>query len=82
LKIIDLTKRTVAVNLAGIDEAMKTGKVGGKGNQISEEHPVDRVKDVMPSAKIAGTSLSTRRRHQDHQDWRRKDALIEVPAPA
>jgi len=33
-KIIDLTKRTVAVNLAGLDDALKTGKMGGKGNQI------------------------------------------------
>jgi methyl-coenzyme M reductase beta subunit len=32
--IIDLTKRTVAVNFAGIEEALKTGKVGGKSNQI------------------------------------------------
>ncbi len=32
--IIDLTKRTVAVNLAGIEEALKTGKFGGKSNQI------------------------------------------------
>jgi methyl-coenzyme M reductase beta subunit len=33
-KIIDLTKRTVAINLGGIDDQLKTGKVGGKGNQI------------------------------------------------
>jgi len=32
--IIDLTKRTVAVNFAGIEEALKTGKMGGKSNQI------------------------------------------------
>jgi len=32
--IIDLTKRTVAVNFAGIEDALKTGKVGGKGNQV------------------------------------------------
>jgi len=32
--IIDLTKRTVAVNFAGIEEALKTGKVGGKSNQV------------------------------------------------
>lgn len=34
LQVIDLTKRTVAVNLAGIEEALKTGKMGGKMNQI------------------------------------------------
>jgi len=54
LKIIDLTKRTVAVNLAGIDEAMKTGKVGGKGNQIlGRTMKMDAVKDCDAiSAKI------------------------------
>ncbi|ABS55104.1 Methyl-coenzyme M reductase, beta subunit [Methanoregula boonei 6A8] len=34
LELIDLTKRTVAVNLGGIEEALKTGKMGGKSNQI------------------------------------------------
>jgi len=34
LKLIDLTKRTVAINLGGIDDQLKTGKVGGKGNQV------------------------------------------------
>src|SRR5665647_233737 len=34
LNVIDLTKRTVAVNFAGIEEASKTGKMGGKSNQI------------------------------------------------
>jgi len=34
LNVIDLTKRTVAVNFAGIEDALKTGKMGGKSNQI------------------------------------------------
>ena len=53
-KIIDLTKRTVAVNFAGIDEALKTGKVGGKSNQIlGRTMKVDCVKDSEAlSAKI------------------------------
>ncbi len=34
LDVIDLTKRTVAVNLGGIEDALKTGKMGGKSNQI------------------------------------------------
>ena len=53
-KIIDLTKRTVAVNFAGIDEALKTGKVGGKSNQIlGRTMKVDCVKDSESlSAKI------------------------------
>ncbi len=33
-KLIALTRRTVAVNLAGIENALKTGKVGGAGRQI------------------------------------------------
>jgi methyl-coenzyme M reductase beta subunit len=33
-RILDLVKRTVAINLGGIDEQLKTGKVGGKGNQV------------------------------------------------
>ena len=33
-KIIDLTKRTVAVNLGGLEAALASGKVGGKMNQI------------------------------------------------
>jgi len=34
LELIDLTKRTAAVNLGGIEESLKTGKMGGKSNQI------------------------------------------------
>jgi methyl-coenzyme M reductase beta subunit len=33
-KIINLTKRTVAVNLEGLQGALMTGKVGGRGRQI------------------------------------------------
>ncbi len=47
LKIIDLTKRTVAVNIAGIDNAIKTGTMGGKGNQIlGRSIKSDCVKDI------------------------------------
>jgi methyl-coenzyme M reductase beta subunit len=47
LQIIDLTKRTVAVNLAGIDNAIKTGAMGGKGNQIlGRSIKCDCVKDI------------------------------------
>jgi len=31
-KIIDLTRRTVAVNLGGLEAALSSGKVGGKAN--------------------------------------------------
>jgi methyl-coenzyme M reductase, beta subunit (EC 2.8.4.1) len=33
-KIINLTKRTVAINLAGVEKALETGKLGGKVNKI------------------------------------------------
>jgi methyl-coenzyme M reductase beta subunit len=33
-KIIHTTKRTVAVNLAGVEQGLKTGAVGGKGRKI------------------------------------------------
>ncbi len=54
LKVIDLTKRTIAVNLAGIDNAIKTGQMGGKNNQIlGRAVKVDCVKDCDAlSAKI------------------------------
>jgi methyl-coenzyme M reductase beta subunit len=55
LKLIDLTKRTVAVNLAGIDNSIKTGAMGGKNNQIlGRAIKCDAVKDADAlSAKIA-----------------------------
>jgi len=55
LKLIDLTKRTVAVNLAGLDNSIKTGAMGGKQNQIlGRAVKVDCVKDADAlSAKIA-----------------------------
>ena len=55
LKLIDLTKRTVAVNLAGIDNAIKTGMMAGKNNQIlGYKIKADCAKDCDAiSAKIA-----------------------------
>jgi len=41
-KIIDLTKRTIAVNLGGIEDALKTGKVG-KGHVLGREMDLDIV---------------------------------------
>jgi len=47
LKVIDLTKRTVAINIAGIDNAIKTGAMAGKNNQIlGRSLKVDLLKDV------------------------------------
>ena len=51
-KIVNLTKRSVAVSLEGIESALKTGKVGGKGRQIlgkSLDFPL--VKDADKIAK-------------------------------
>ena len=58
-KIIDLTKRTVALNLAGLDEAIKTGKMGGKGNQIlGRGIKVDCVKDADALSKAIKEMVS------------------------
>jgi len=59
LRIIDLTKRTVAVNLGGIDDQLKTGKVGGKGNQVlGRSVKVDCVKDCDSLAKAIKEMVS------------------------
>jgi methyl-coenzyme M reductase beta subunit len=51
-RILDLTKRTVAINLGGIDDQLKTGKVGGKGNQVlGRVVKTDCVKDCDSLAK-------------------------------
>jgi methyl-coenzyme M reductase beta subunit len=58
-RIIDLTKRTVAINWAGIDDALKTGKVGGKGNQIlGRSLKVDCVKDSDALSKAVKDMVS------------------------
>jgi methyl-coenzyme M reductase beta subunit len=58
-RIIDLTKRTVALNLAGLDDAIKTGKMGGKGNQIlGRSVKVDCVKDADALAKAIKDMVS------------------------
>jgi methyl-coenzyme M reductase beta subunit len=51
-KLVNLTKRSVAISLEGIEGALKTGKVGGKGRQIlgkSLDFPL--VKDADKIAK-------------------------------
>jgi methyl-coenzyme M reductase beta subunit len=45
-KIIDLTKRTVAINVAGIDNALKTGKIGKDQQILGRSIKADVVKDV------------------------------------
>ncbi|MCD1296200.1 coenzyme-B sulfoethylthiotransferase subunit beta [Methanocella sp. CWC-04] len=51
-KLIGLTKRSVAVSLEGIEGALKTGKVGGKGRQIlGKSLDLSLVKDAEKIAK-------------------------------
>ncbi|MFA5254958.1 MAG: coenzyme-B sulfoethylthiotransferase subunit beta [Methanoregula sp.] len=83
LELIDLTKRTAAVNLAGIEAALKTGKMGGKANQIlgrSLDCSVVKDADAI-AAKIKGMIQVT-----DGDDTRitkvagGKMLLVEVPS--
>ena len=83
LELIDLTKRTAAVNLAGIEAALKTGKMGGKSNQIlgrSLDCSVVKDADAI-AAKIKGMIQVT-----DGDDTRitkvagGKMLLVEVPS--
>jgi len=85
LKLIDLTKRTVAVNLAGLDTSIKTGAMGGKNNQIlGRAVKVDCVKDADAlSAKIAEyVSVEKGDDTKITKVGGGKMLLIEVPAPA
>lgn len=67
-RISSLAKRTVAVDLAGIEKAIKTGKVGGKGVQIkgkeidapvvaNAEKIAARVKEMVQVSKGDDTSI-------------------------
>jgi methyl-coenzyme M reductase beta subunit len=83
LKLIDLTKRTVAVNLAGIDDALKTGKVGGKQNQV-----LGRVikADVVKDCDAVADSIKKMVQVKDGDDTKitkvggGKMLLVEVPS--
>jgi len=51
-KMVNLTKRSVAVSLEGIETALKTGKVGGKGRQVlGKSMDLPLVKDADKIAK-------------------------------
>jgi len=82
-KVIDLTKRTVAVNLAGIDNALKTGAMGGKNNQIlGYKIKCDCVKDVDAISDKIAKMVSV----EDKDDTKvtkvggGKMLLVEVPS--
>jgi methyl-coenzyme M reductase beta subunit len=53
-KLINLTKRTVAVNLAGIEGALKKGKAGGQGRQMKGR---ELNYDVVANAKPLGDKI-------------------------
>lgn len=53
LKLVNLTKRTIAVNLGGIEAALKTGKIGKHQQILGRELDLDIVKNAdAVSAKI------------------------------
>jgi methyl-coenzyme M reductase beta subunit len=57
-KIVNLTKRTVAVNLEGIESALKSGKVGGKGRHVlGRSLDLSIVKDADKIAKVVAETV-------------------------
>ncbi|WP_298670160.1 coenzyme-B sulfoethylthiotransferase subunit beta [uncultured Methanofollis sp.] len=80
-KMIDLTKRTIAVNLAGIENGVKTGAVGGKASSIGGRNlNIDIVKDAGAIAEKIKSMVQT----EDGDDTKLKDfggklLLVEVP---
>ena len=54
-RIAAMTKRTVVVNLAGIEKSLKTGVIGGGGTQIrGKEIDIPLVKNAEKIAKRSG----------------------------
>ena len=80
-KLIDLTKRTVAVNLGGIQESLKTGKVA-KGNVMGREMNLDIVGNK--DAVIAKIKEMVQVEEGDNTNIREfgggKLILVEVPS--
>jgi methyl-coenzyme M reductase beta subunit len=80
-KMIDLTKRTIAVNLAGIENGVKTGAVGGKASSIGGRNlDVSIVKDAGAIAEKIKSMVQI----VDGDDTKIKDfggklLLVEVP---
>jgi len=81
LEAIDLTKRTVAVNLAGIDNAIKTGSMG-KGRILGRAIKADCVKDADALSDAIAKMVSV----EDGDDTKitkvggGKMLLVEVPS--
>jgi methyl-coenzyme M reductase beta subunit len=81
-KIVNLTKRSVAVSLDGIENALKTGKVGGKGSQIlgkSLDYPL--TKDAEKIAKKIEETVRVTKGDDTHVKVVAggKSLLVEVP---
>jgi methyl-coenzyme M reductase beta subunit len=81
LEVIDLTKRTIAVNVAGIDNAIKTGSMG-KGQILGRAIKADCVKDVDALSDAIAKMVSV----EDGDDTKitkvggGKMLLVEVPS--
>ncbi|WP_067048385.1 coenzyme-B sulfoethylthiotransferase subunit beta [Methanofollis ethanolicus] len=80
-KMIDLTKRTIAVNLAGIENGVRTGSVGGKLDQIG-----GRTLDlsIVKDADAIKAKIQSMVQIEDGDDTKIKDfggklLLVEVP---
>ena len=57
-KMVNLTKRSVVVSLEGIETALKTGKVGGKGRQVLGRNlDLSIVKDADKIAKLVADTV-------------------------
>jgi methyl-coenzyme M reductase beta subunit len=57
-KMVNLTKRSVVVSLEGIETALKTGKVGGKGRQVLGRNlDLSIVKDADKIAKMVADTV-------------------------
>ena len=81
-KIVNLTKRSVAVSLEGIESALKTGKVGGKGRQVlgkSLDFPL--TKDADKIAKKIEETVRVSKGDDTHVKvvGGGKSLLVEVP---
>jgi len=81
-KLINLTKRTVAVNLVGVENALKTGKVGGQGRQIKGR---ELKYDVVANANALAASIKKLLQVEEGDDTNvqilggGKQLLVQVP---
>ncbi len=81
-KIVNLTKRSVVVSLEGIESALKTGKVGGKGRQVlGRSLDLSIVKDADKIAKyVADTVRVSKGDDTAVKVVGGKNLLVQVPS--